>query len=166
MKNKIIKILTSLFILTIVITAVVILIVNKNKKPFYLDSNYYGTDSIKEIRIDELNRLIDNKKSFAIFIYQPKCITSFDFENVLNEFIEEEKISIYKIAFSDIKDTKIGKSIKYYPSFIVYNKGRIVDFLRANKNEDVKYYLSKKGFKSWFTKYVKLKDDVIEVGMR
>ena len=74
MKNKIITILTSLFILTIVITAVVILIVNKNKKPFYLDSNYYGTDSIKEIRIDELNRLIDNKKSFAIFIYQPKCI--------------------------------------------------------------------------------------------
>lgn len=61
MKNKIITILTSLFILTIVITAVVILIVNKNKKPFYLDSNYYGTDSIKEIRIDELNRLIDNK---------------------------------------------------------------------------------------------------------
>lgn len=166
MKNKIITILTSLFILTIVITAVVILIVNKNKKPFYLDSNYYGTDSIKEIGIDELNRLIDNKKSFAIFIYQPKCITSFDFENVLNEFIEEEKISIYKIAFSDIKDTKIGKSIKYYPSFIVYNKGRMVDFLRANKNEDVKYYLSKKGFKSWFTKYVKLKDDVIEVGMR
>ena len=109
MKNKIITILTSLFILTIVITAVAILIVNKNKKPFYLDSNYYGTDSIKEIRIDELNRLIDNKKSFAIFIYQPKCITSFDFENVLNEFIEEEKISIYKIAFSDIKDTKIGK---------------------------------------------------------
>ena len=30
----------------------------------------------------------------------------------------------------------------------------------------LKYYLSKKGFKSWFTKYVKLKDDVIEVGMR
>ena len=148
--------------MTIVITAVVILIVNKNKKPFYLDSNYYGIDSIKEIRIDELNRLIDNKKSFAIFIYQPKCITSFDFESVLNEFIEEEKISIYKIAFSDIKDTKIGKSIKY----LVYNKGRMVDFLRANKNEDVKYYLSKKGFKSWFTKYVKLKDDVIEVGMR
>ena len=78
------------------------------------------------------------------------------------EFLEEEKISIYKIAFSDIKDTEIGKSVKFYPSFIIYNNGNMIDFLESNKDEDVNYYTSKEGFKKWFTKYVKLKNDINE----
>ncbi len=155
MKKKLVISLSLIFILiTIFIT---ILIINKNKKPFYLEDNYYGVNSMTEINIDELNKLIDNKKSFAVFIYQPLCITSSDFESILSDFLIDAQISIYKIAFSDIKETNIGKSVKHYPSFIIYNKGKIVDFLEADKDEDVEYYLSKDGFTSWFKRHVKLK---------
>lgn len=158
MKKKVIISLSALFILVITIT--IILTTNKNEKSFYLENNYYGTNSMTEIEVDELNKLIDNKESFAVFVYQPMCVTSSDFESVLYDFLEQERISIYKIAFSKIKDTKIGESIKYYPSFIIYNKGKMVDFLEANKDEDVNYYTSKKGFESWFTKYVKLRNNI------
>lgn len=156
MKNKVFICLSILFVL--LITVVIIIFNNKIQEPFYMEDSYYGTDNMTEIKFDELNNLIDKKESFAVFIYQPSCIASSDFESVLSGFLKDNQISIYKIAFSNIKDTNIGKTIKYYPSFIVYNKGKIIDFLEADKDEDIKYYSSKDGFKSWFTRYVKLKE--------
>lgn len=156
MKKKMIIFLSALFVLII---GIVILFTEKNEKSFYLENNYYGTNKMTEIKIDELNELIDNKESFAVFIYQPMCITSSDFESVLSDFLEDNHLSIYKIAFSSIKDTDIGKTVKYYPSFIIYKKGKIVDFLEANKDEDVDFYTSKEGFEKWFTSYIKMRDD-------
>lgn len=84
------------------------------------------------------------------------CITSSDFETVLNKFLEDNPLSIYKIAFSNIKNTNVGANIKYYPSFIIYNKGKVVDYLEANKDEDIDFYTSKEGFTKWFTKYINI----------
>lgn len=158
MKKKFI--ISLIILISITFVTGIILLVNKKEKTFYLENAYYGTNNITEINIDELNKLIDNKKSFALFVYQPMCITSSDFEDVLNDFLKDKQISIYKVAFSNIKDTKIGKQIKYYPSFIIYNKGKMIDFLEADKDSDVAYYTSKDGFASWFTKYVKIKDNI------
>ncbi len=156
MKKKVIICISIIFIL--IITIGIILLTNKREKPFYLEDKYYGTNNMTEIKMDDLNKLIDKKESFAIFIYQPMCVTSSNFESVLSDFLEDNQISIYKIAFSNVKNTDIGKVVKYYPSFIIYNKGKMIDFLEADKDEDVKYYSSKKEFANWFTKYVKLKN--------
>lgn len=156
MKKKVFIILSIVFIFIII--AFGFQGIYKSEKPFYLEDKYYGKNNITEIKIDELNQFIEKKESFAVFIYQPMCVTSSDFESVLSEFLEDNQISIYKIAFSNIKDTDIGKSVKYYPSFLIYNNGKMIDFLEADKNEDVKYYTSKDEFKNWFTKYVKLKN--------
>ncbi|HAB65913.1 MAG TPA: hypothetical protein DCE23_00965 [Firmicutes bacterium] len=155
MKKKLI-IITS--ILVIIIISIVSLLLLSNKT-FYLEENYYSSNEMTEINIDKLNDLTNKKESFAVFLYQPSCIASTNFENVLNEFIEKNKISIYKLTFSSIKNTDIGKKIKYYPSFIIYNKGKMVDFLESDKDEDVEYYTSSEGFTKWFTNYVKLKDN-------
>lgn len=159
MKNK--KWLIICCFLIIIIIILFRILQNKNKT-FFLEDKYYEINDIAEIKIDELNDLINRKESFAVFIYQPMCITSSDFENILYSFLEENNIGIYKITFSEIKDTEIGKFIKYYPSFIIYNKGKMIDFLEANKDEDVIYYSSKEGFKKWFTEYVKLKNNVLD----
>ena len=65
---------------------------------------------------------------------------------------------IKRIAFSDIKDTSIGDDIKYYPSFAIFNKGTMVDYLDAESSEDLNYYNSLSDFKDWFTSYVNLKE--------
>lgn len=157
MKRKVIICLSVIAIL--IISIVVILFNNKSTSPFYLENNYYGKNNMTEIKMDELNHLIDKKESFAIFIYQPMCVISSDFEKILLDFLEDNKISIYKIAFSNIKRTSIGKLIKHYPSFIIYSNGKMIDFLEADKDEDVEYYSSKDGFERWFTKYVNLRNN-------
>ncbi len=133
-------------------------ILKPKNKTFDLEEKYYGENKIIEIEGQELEKLINEKESFAVFVYQPMCITSSDFESVLNEFLEENKVTIYKIAFSSLKERKVGEEIKYYPSFILFQKGKRIDFLEANKEEDLRFYESKEGFKSWFTKYINLKE--------
>lgn len=153
------KIIIGFLVLTILVISIIsMLFINKNVKTFYLDDDYYGSSEIIEIGKDELYDLINKKESFAVFVYQPMCVTSADFESVLYSFLENKKISIYKISFSSIKNTEIGDIIKYYPSFIIYNEGKMVDFLEADKDEDVEFYTSEKGFEKWFTKYVNLGD--------
>ena len=151
--KKILFLILFIISLSIIIT----LSITTRPKTFYLDENYYSSDTIKEISVSELDTLIENKKSFVVFVYQPMCLTSNDFAQVLNEFSNEEKIAIYKIAYSNIKDTKLGTKVKYYPSFLIYNKGKLISYLKSNKDEDTLCYTSKEEFKKWFTKYVKLK---------
>lgn len=144
----------------IVLIAIILfrLPINKTESRFYLEGEYYGSNTMMETSVDELNNLINKRESFVVFVYQPMCSASLNFEEVLSDFFKDHPISIYKIAFSNIKDTSISKNIKYYPSFIIYNQGKVVDFLEADKDEDVEFYTSKKGFEKWFTNYVLLKD--------
>lgn len=159
MKKKIIICLGVLLVLLIVVVSVIIFNNNpKIEEPFYLEEKYYEKNDITEISNDELNKLVDKKESFVVFVYQPLCAASSKFEDVLLDFLKDNQVGIYKIAFSNIKDTKLGKKIKYYPSFIIYHEGKIVNYLRSNKDEDVDYFTSKEDFKKWLTKYVILKN--------
>lgn len=123
---------------------------------FFLEEKYYNNPTITEIDIKEFNELVDSGESFAVFIYQKLCPTSLNFENVLNEFLDEYQISFYKLSFSDMEDTSLARYIDYYPSFAIYHEGEFVDALDANSDDDTDYYKSIDGFLEWFTKYVKL----------
>lgn len=128
-----------------------------NNKTFSLEKKYYGSSEFKELSVDNYNKLIDDKESFAIFIYQPLCTTSYEFNKILTEFANQNQISFYKMAFSDMKNTSLKENVKYYPSFVIIKNGKVVDALDANSEEDVKRYKTIDGFKEWFTSYVKLK---------
>lgn len=153
MKKKIV-----IFIIVLSLVVGIILIGSKtlNKKAFSLDDDYYGTKEVLEIKNDKLEELISKKKNFVVFIYQPLCTTSGDFSKVLDDFLEEEQLSIYKLAFSNIENSELKNKVKYYPSVVIYKKGKIVAYLEANKNDDIKYYESKEGFKEWLSKYIVL----------
>lgn len=152
-KKKLLLSIILIFVLLFLVFFIIFNIVNKN---FYLDEKYYGNNEIYEIDIDKFNELLSNKESFGIFIYQPACSTSADFEQVLYDFLNQNQISIYKIKFSDIYEHT--DFLKFYPSFIIYKDGKMIDFLEADKDDDLKYYQSVDGFKEWFTKYVILKE--------
>ncbi len=151
-KKKLLLIISALLLLSLIIF-ISFKILNHN---FYLDDKYYGNNEIYEIGIEEFNNLISNKESFGIFVYQPACTTSAEFEQVLYDFFKQNNMSIYKIKFSDIYEHT--DFLKFYPSFIIYRNGKMVDFLEADKDKDLKYYQSVNGFSEWFTKYVILKN--------
>lgn len=128
---------------------------------FSLEEKYYTGGMVTEIEKDGLDKLVNDKESFALFIYQPLCAASEAFEEVLNEFIDEYQVSFYKMSFANMKETPLEKEIKYYPSFVVYKNGKMVEFLDANSEDDKEYYQDVLGFTSWFKKYVILDENEV-----
>lgn len=160
MKKRLLKII----ILIVIIVFLIVVIIERNfiQKTsdfmFYLEEKYYGNSLFNEINSNDLNDLINDKESFAIFIHQPFCSTSYEFNKILTMFTEENKISFYKISFDEMKKTVMYENIKYYPSFAIYNNGKLIDFLEADSNEDLNRYKDMEEFKNWFNSYIQMKD--------
>lgn len=128
-----------------------------------LEDKYYGHSEIIELNVETFNTLLDKKESFGIFIYQPMCAASIDFENILSDFSYKQQITFYKLQFKDMKETKLSKHIEFCPSFVIYQDGKMVDYLDASSDDDVDYYLSVDGFEKWFSTYIELRTpDYIE----
>ena len=155
MKKK--WLIISIVALILVIAAIVVFLIFKNQnKTFSLESKYYNTGEKIEINISELEELINDKESFVVFVSQDMCLASSNFEVVINDFLEEYPITIYEINYSELKESDLGDFLEYYPSFVIYKNGKMVDFLDANADEDTDYYKTKEGFKNWVTQYVNL----------
>lgn len=120
--------------------------------------NHNFTDNIGLVKIDneKLVSLEKNKESFAVFVSLPQCPTSSDFLKIVSEFLESEKISIYQITNTAIKNTLIDKKVEYYPSVVIYKNGKIVKYLKADSKKDEIYYKDKDEFKKWFTDKIEL----------
>ena len=153
-------------IITIVFVLIVILIYliktnflyKTSNFMFYIEEKYYGKDEFNEINEKQLSSLIQNKESFVIFMHQPMCSKSYEFNKILVEFKKEEKISFYKIKFEKINKIKQLNKIKYYPSFAIINNGTLIDFLDAQSNEDINKYKNKEEFSNWFYSYITKKE--------
>lgn len=156
MKKKLL-IISIVTLIIIGVSIVLSLIFQDKNQTFSLESKYYNTGEKITINETELESLINDKESFVLFVSQTMCLTSYDFEVVINEFLNEFPITIYEINYSELKESNLGNFLKYYPSFVIYKKGKVVDFLDANDDEDTSYYKSSEEFKKWFTKYVDLK---------
>ena len=142
----------------IIISCILLVGCNKRQNTFSLNEEYYKNSSFNELNNDTFTDLISNKKSFAIFIYQPLCSTSNEFNKVLTEFANQYQISFYKMSFTDMKKTELKAHIKYYPSLVIFHKGEIVDYLDANSDSHSEYYKSVEGFRKWFSGYVSIKE--------
>lgn len=121
---------------------------------YNLSEEYKQDVGFIEIDNSKLKELENNQKSFAVFVYMPNCITSANFNTVLNEFLTEFQISFYKISGTEIDNTEIKEKLKYFPTVAIYQEGEIISFLEADKEEHLKYYETKDGFYEWFTKKI------------
>ena len=160
MKKRILKIIIPIVIILIFIVVIIErnFIQKTSNFMFYLEEKYYGDSVFNEIESNDLNNLINDKESFAIFIHQPFCSISYEFNKILTKFSEENKISFYKMSFDEMKKTVMYENIKYYPSFAIYNNGKLIDFLDAESDEDLNCYKDMEEFKNWFNSYIQMKD--------
>lgn len=123
---------------------------------FTLEPEYYGAAEIQTLELSDLQALIDEQKSFGLFVSQPSCQASADLEKYLNEFLSAHPLKFYEISFSTLKDSEIIPDLRFYPSFVIFHGGKVVDFLEANSDEDADAYTSADGFTNWFANYVEL----------
>ena len=130
------------------------LLVGCQHTKFYLEDSYYNDGSINIIDDDKFNNLVKKKESFAIFIYEPSCITSNNFNEVLKEFSNKYNITIYALSYKDMKNTILKDDIKFYPSLALYNDGKLIDFLDAQDDNDTNAYKDVDGLSVWFFSFV------------
>ena len=131
--------------------------VKEEIKPFDLKEEYYQKSAIKEIDLDGLNKLIDDKESFVVSVYLPGCSSCAEFRVVLDEFLKENQLTLYTTQIEYAKQTEIGQKIKYAPSCVVFKEGKVVAYLDAASDDDEEYYETSANFKEWLTKYINLK---------
>lgn len=139
----------------IVLILISLLLVGCNGK-IKLEDKYYKRSEFIDIDYLDVDDLIKSKENFVVFIYQPMCTMSSEFEKLLDEYMDIRKISIYKMSFTDMKKTSLKDTVKFYPSFIIFKDGEVVDFLDADSDEDTNKYKILKAFKEWFEGYVEI----------
>lgn len=128
----------------------------QSRSKLSLDPEYYNQAEIKAVPIEELEEFAAAGKSFAVFVSQPNCRTADDLRRILDEFSEQYRLTVYEVSFSELKESQLAPEVKYYPSFILFRKGKVESFLRANSSEDSDAYNSLAGFSEWFRAHTKL----------
>ena len=92
-----------------------------------------------------------------LFTYNPYCNFKVSCENVVENFSKNNNITIFKIPFEEFKNTKLYNTIKYAPSIILINKGKIETYLDPNKDEDSIKYQEEKALKDYIEMYIDTK---------
>ena len=151
------KYLVLIIIFVLIVGCVSIVLLNENHK-FTLDEIHYNTeDRFISIKSDKLEKLMNDKKSFIVFTYLPYCTFSIPCDVVFETFLNENNMSFYDIPYDEFSKVKQFKSIKYAPSVVIVNKGKIVTYLDANSDEDLEKYQDSKVFGNWVKEYISIK---------
>lgn len=154
MKNKKSTIIVIVIIISIIILTFFGYICKKEK--FYLEDNYYNYD-MKKVSYSDINKLEKEKKSFILLTYNPYCSLKIPCDKFFEEYAKNKNITILTIPFDKFKRTEYYKTVKYALSVIIINKGRIITYLDAEKDNDIKLYQDTNKYGNWIEKYIKLK---------
>lgn len=108
-----------------------------------------------ELTPEEYEKLIEEKKSFVVFVDQGGCTTADRLEGYVSDWSKEKGIKVFKIMFDKMKKTSLFESVKFYPSVAVVSKGKPIGWLRADEDEDSDAYNNYEAYKIWVDKYLK-----------
>lgn len=108
-----------------------------------------------ELTPEEYEKMIEDKKSFVMFVDQGGCTTADRLEGYVSDWSKERGVKVFKIMFEQMKKTSLFDSVKFYPSVVVISKGKPIGWLRADEDEDSDAYNNYEAYKIWINKYLK-----------
>ena len=126
-------------------------IFNKQEK-FYLNSEYYNKGEYIKLNNIELENIKND--SMIIYTYNNFCNLPIHCENIFKEFMDKYKIDFVSIPFSDFKMTSFYKDVSFAPSIIVVNNGKVIDYLKADSDNDYDKYQKEEVFEKWLSEYI------------
>lgn len=128
---------------------------SKNNTVFYLEDKYYNTGEKIELNSEDVNSL--SNESFLLFTYNNFCGMAKPCEEVFDSVLKEYKLDYISIPVEEFRKTKYHETVKIAPSFIIVNKGKIVAYLDAEKDDHIKYYQNEKDFEKWLESHIYMK---------
>lgn len=125
---------------------------NKSNEKFTLNEKYYNNGDFIKVNSNELEKL--GNDNYILYTYNNYCAFSVPCEDIFKNFMEKYKIDFVSIPFDEFKNTKFYNKVKYAPSIMIINKGKIVAYLDPNSDEDYDKYQDISKFEEWITKYI------------
>ena len=120
-----------------------------------LSEEYHtSTPELMELSAAEYEKLINDKKSFIVFVDQTSCTTADRLRGYVKDYIKAHDVSIYRMMFEEMKESSLHDSIKYYPSVAIIGKGVVRDYLRADSDEDSGMYNDYEIFENWMGQHL------------
>ncbi len=162
MKNKKVWIIGGI-VLLLILGGLIFYFLNKdeelevNENQFSLDSEYYNKGEYIQIDVKKVQELVENKKNFLLFTYNNYCNLPIPCDSIFQKVMDKYNIDVLKIPFSEFKETVFYDTVKLAPSLIIVKEGEIVDYLKADQDEDTDRYQKVNDFRDWLNKYVVLK---------
>ena len=144
-----------LFIFGIMCLLVVVLLyilINNNSKIVIEKNN----NVLVDITEKELNKKINNKDTFLLYTYNNFCSFNKPCDIIFKNVLKKYQLESYQITFAEFKNTAFYDKVKFGPSFIIINRGKIKVYLDANSNKNYYKYKEEKVFKKWLKEYIEL----------
>ena len=96
-------------------------------KRLNLSSKYYDKGEFIEIKSIDLESIKD--ETYVIFTYNNYCSLPIPCEDVFKEFMKNYKIDFLSMPYEEFKKTNFVKTVKYAPSIIIVEKGKVISYL-------------------------------------
>lgn len=153
MNKKVLFVIIPLLLIGII---TFVLMNNKSEK-FSLEDKYYGTGEFIDVSNSELENIIKDKENFLLYTYNNYCSLPIPCDSIFGSVMKEYGFNILQIKFSDFKETNLYKKVKLAPSVLIFKDGKLIEFLDAESDNDLKKYQDKEEFKNWLNNYIGLK---------
>ena len=143
-------------ILLIAVLAIIIVTGCSNKQnKIYLDKNYYGTNEYIPVTKENIE---SNRGNYLLFVYNNACSFGIPCEEIFDQFMKQENISILSIPYTKYKETYLAEEVKYAPTIIIVNNKKVIEYLDASEDEDINRYQDVNEFKKWLENYIYLEE--------
>lgn len=122
-----------------------------------LDAEYTCEDEnceYTELDANGYEGLIAEKKSFIVFVDQPSCTTADRLREYVSDWAAKNGVKVYRMMFSEVKESSLHDHVKYYPSVVVVDKGTVRAYLKADSDEDAQMYNDYEAFEGWMGRYL------------
>ena len=102
-----------------------------------------------DIDASSYEELVKEKKSFILLIDQNGCDTADRVRSFISDYAKEHGAKVYRMMFSDMKETALHDKVKYYPSVVLVSRGIPIAWLKADENNDSDKYNNYETFREW-----------------
>ena len=151
--NKIALVAIVIFCITIFFGGF-FLIQNQIPKTFRLEDELYAKSEAIDIKKEDYEKLISEKKSFIIMVDKPDCYTTANMRKYMSEFPDDMQFKYYNFMWSQVKESSLHEYISFAPSVAIIKNGKVKAYLRSDVDEDGKYFYDAAALQEWVRKYV------------
>ena len=89
-----------------------------------------------------------------VFVDQDGCTTADRLRGYVKDWAASAGVKVYRMMFSEVKESSLHDAVKYYPSVAVVSRGHVVGALRADSDEDAAAYNDYEAFRGWMGRWL------------